>query len=210
MDPWLGSDNYTYLGMITNGIPDGIGIITDYRSTIISEIKNGNCLKAAGYTVFSTSLQVIWTSNQTNCYNYNFAHKYWICNKLNHKIPFEGKIYSINEGHSKEFYPDMLQFVENFKGKSIRWMCCMVTDIHRSLIEGGCFMYPKNKKSTKGKLRLIYELYPMAFIWTKAGGYAYLSLNKDNILDKAFPHDNIHLKEGCIFLGPKENNLLNK
>lgn len=201
IDPLDGSQN------INVGFNVG-AIYGIYDCNDISKIKNGRDLLAAGYTIFSSSLQFNFTVSSTDFYRFSFINNKWIkfCN--NHKIPNKGKIYSINEGISEYFYDDLTSFVKNFKGRSIRWMCCMVTDVHRNLMEGGCFIYPKNKKNKEGKLRLIYELYPMAFIWEKSGGYAYVDLNKNNILDQDFPIDNLHKKEGGFFLGPFENSLL--
>ena len=176
-----------------------------YYTNDIKSIKNGRDLIAAGYSIFSSSLQFIFGfNNQVNFYHYNND---WYLFKSNHQIPEKGKIYSINEGISEYFYDDMKEYLKKLKGRSIRWMCCMVTDVHRNLLEGGCFIYPENHKSKNGKLRLIYELYPMAFLWELVGGNAYLNLKKDKILDQPFPLNNLHQKNGCFLLGPNESNL---
>ena len=201
IDPLDGSQN------INVGFNVG-AIYGIYKCNDISTIKNGRDLIAAGYTIFSTSLQFNFTCNSVDLYRYNFQTNNWILYQEKHNIPNKGKIYSINEGISDYFYDDLKNYIINFKGRSIRWMCCMVTDVHRNLMEGGCFIYPKNKKNKDGKLRLIYELYPMAFIWEKSGGNAYIDLSKNNILDQDFPLSNLHKKEGCVLLGPFENSLL--
>ncbi len=201
IDPLDGSQN------INVGFNVG-AIYGIYKCTNIANIKNGRDLVAAGYTIFSTSLQFNFTSSSVDFYRYNFMTQEWIIYKKDHNIPNKGKIYSINEGISNYFYDDLKKYIIKFKGRSIRWMCCMVTDVHRSLMEGGCFIYPKNKKNPEGKLRLIYELYPMAFIWEKSGGKAYIDLNKNNILDQDFPRHQLHKKEGGVFLGPSESSLL--
>ena len=201
IDPLDGSQN------INVGFNVG-AIYGIYKCTNILKIKNGRDLIAAGYTVFSTSLQFNFTSSTVDYYRYNFKTFGWILFKENHNIPNKGKIYSINEGISEYFYDDLKEFINKFKGRSLRWMCCMVTDVHRNLMEGGCFIYPKNNKNKDGKLRLIYELYPMAFIWEKSGGEAYIDLNKNKILDQQFPISNLHQKNGAVFLGPYENSLI--
>lgn len=201
IDPLDGSQN------INVGFNVG-AIYGIYKCTDISKIKNGRDLIAAGYTVFSTSLQFNFTSSSVDFYRYNFKTQDWIIYKKDHHIPKKGKIYSINEGISEYFYEDFKKYINSLKGRSLRWMCCMVTDVHRNLMEGGCFIYPKNKKNENGKLRLIYELYPMAFIWEKSGGEAYIDLNKNKILDQVFPLSNLHKKEGGVFLGPYEDSLV--
>lgn len=198
IDPLDGSQNID-IGLNVGAI---FGI---YQTNDINNIKSGRNLIASGYTIFSTSLINVWADKTVTLYRFNFLKNDWDIIKNNHTIPNEGKIYSINEGISEYFFDDLKILLKKFKGRSIRWMACMVTDVHRNLMEGGCFIYPKNKKHKNGRLRLIYELYPMAFIWEAAGGKAYSDLNKKNILDLNFPHDNLHKKEGCILVGAKEN-----
>ena len=201
IDPLDGSQNLN-VGFNVGAI---FGI---YQTNNINNIKNGRDLIAAGYSIFSTSLQFIFGyNNNINFYRYHHINNCWDIFIGNHKIPEKGKIYSINEGISEYFYDDMKRYLEKLKGRSIRWMCCMVTDVHRNLLEGGCFLYPENKKSKNGKLRLIYELYPMAFLWELGGGTACIDLNNNKILDQPFPKDNLHQKNGCILLGPFESNL---
>jgi fructose-1,6-bisphosphatase I len=86
------------------------------------------------------------------------------------KIPPRGKIYSINEGNALFFHPPAVKYLESVKypanGKpySARYIGSMVADVHRTLLYGGIFGYPDDKKSKTGKLRLLYEAFPMAFL----------------------------------------------
>ena len=80
----------------------------------------------------------------------------------------------------------------------------MVTDCHRTLIKGGLFAYPENKKDPDGKIRLLYEAYPFAYIFKIAGGDSYNG--KKNILDIEFPK-NIHQKTPIYLGGTYEINL---
>jgi len=202
IDPLDGSQN------IDVGFNVG-AIFGVYETQDVNSLKNGRDLVGAGYTIFSTSLQFIFAKEIVNMHRYNFDTQKWCCYMNHHGIPNKGKIYSLNEGISNTFYDDISSFVANhMKGRSLRWMSCMVTDVHRSLMQGGCFLYPQNKKSKDGKLRLVYELYPMAYIWEKCGGCAYLNMDKDAILDEPFPIDNLHKKHGCILLGPYESTLV--
>merc|ERR1712072_1627582 len=91
-------------------------------------------------------------------------------------IPADGgkKIYSVNEGNSVHWDQEIKDFVEECKasGYSARYVGSMVSDVHRSLLYGGIFLYPADAKSKKGKLRVLYEGFPMAMITEQAGGVA--------------------------------------
>lgn len=86
------------------------------------------------------------------------------------KIPKKGKYYSINEGNTLFWYPEIKEYVdkkkfpEDKKPYSARYIGSMVADVHRTLLYGGIFLYPSDTKSTSGKLRVLYEVFPMAFI----------------------------------------------
>merc|ERR1719456_154430 len=122
------------------------------------------------------------------------------------QLPADGgkKICSCNEGNSVNWDPQIKDFVESCKasGYSARYVGSMVADIHRTLLYGGIFLYPADKKSTKGKLRMLYEGFPMALITENAGGVA--STGKfmgsvQNILD-LMPegiHDRCPIVMGC-------------
>uniref|UniRef100_A0A3Q2V456 Fructose-1,6-bisphosphatase 1 n=2 Tax=Haplochromini TaxID=319058 RepID=A0A3Q2V456_HAPBU len=104
------------------------------------------------------------------------------------KMKKRGKIYSLNEGYAKYFDPAVTEYLQNKKFPQdgsepygSRYIGSMVADVHRTLMYGGIFLYPGNTKSPKGKLRLLYECNPMAFIMEQAGGMA--STGFENILD---------------------------
>jgi len=86
-------------------------------------------------------------------------------------IPPRGKIYSFNEGNSMYFHPPVTAYLKSIKYPaapkspySARYIGSMVADVHRTLLYGGIFGYPNDKKSKSGKLRLLYEAFPMAFL----------------------------------------------
>uniref|UniRef100_A0A3Q3FSU7 Fructose-1,6-bisphosphatase 1 n=1 Tax=Labrus bergylta TaxID=56723 RepID=A0A3Q3FSU7_9LABR len=104
------------------------------------------------------------------------------------KIKKKGKIYSLNEGYAQQFYPDVTEYLQKKKypqdgsaAYGSRYVGSMVADVHRTLVYGGIFLYPANVKSPKGKLRLLYECNPMAFIIEQAGGLA--TTGSMNVLD---------------------------
>merc|ERR1719510_2297547 len=117
------------------------------------------------------------------------------------------KIFSCNEGNSLQWDTPILGFVERCKesGYSARYVGSMVSDVHRSLLYGGIFLYPADKKSTKGKLRVLYEGFPMAFITEQAGGLASTGefLGKIGRILEVIP-GNIHDKCPIIMGGERE------
>ncbi|XP_058191475.1 fructose-1,6-bisphosphatase, cytosolic isoform X2 [Rhododendron vialii] len=118
-------------------------------------------------------------------------------------IPKKGKIYSVNEGNAKNWDGPTTKYVEKCKfpkdgssPKSLRYIGSMVADVHRTLLYGGIFLYPADKKSPNGKLRVLYEVFPMSFLMEQAGGQAFTG--KQRALD-LLP-TNIH-ERSPIFLG---------
>jgi len=95
----------------------------------------------------------------------------------------------------------MKDYIRNLKedGKTLRYIGSLVADFHRNLLKGGIFLYPADKKNPHGKLRLLYEAIPLAFIVEQAGGYA--SDGKWNILDRI--PESIHEKTP-LFIGSRK------
>ena len=212
-DPLDGSQNLP-VGLSVGSI---FGV---FRAKSLKEIRSGLDLVAAGYSLFSAALQFVWTTKDRQgaiLSQYDFSKKTWIVATQKHMQPVKGKTYCINEGSASNWNEDIRILVSNhLKGRSIRWMACMVADVHRPLMEGGAFMYPCDKKYTKGRLRLVYEAYPMAFVWekcTQKGGIAvcrHKDSKYDRILKVPFPHDDVHSRCGVILLGPTEAEMFKK
>jgi fructose-1,6-bisphosphatase I len=124
------------------------------------------------------------------------------------------KIYSCNEGNSPHWDTEIKDYVAECKEKSYasRYVGSMVADIHRTLLYGGIFLYPADKKSTKGKLRLLYEGFPMAMITEQAGGVASAGMFKGKVqpvLD--LQPENIHDKCPIIMGCPRDvNNVIGR
>jgi len=121
------------------------------------------------------------------------------------KLPSSGSIYSINEGNAMHWDAATTRYVAERKasGKSsLRYVGSMVADVHRTLLYGGIFMYPADKKNVKGKLRMLYECYPMAMLMEQAGGLAIDGAGR-RMLDQP-PSAGIH-DRSPISLGSKEN-----
>ncbi|KLO12591.1 inositol phosphatase [Schizopora paradoxa] len=176
--------------------------------TVADVLKPGSEMVAAGYTMYGSSANlVLSTGNGVNGYTLDSALGEFILTHPDIKIPSRGKIYSFNEGNSMYFHPPVVNYLNSIKypanGKSpysARYIGSMVADVHRTFLYGGIFGYPDDKKSKKGKLRLLYEAFPMAFLTEQAGGIA--TTGRGRILD-IVPTD-IH--ERCpVFLGSKDD-----
>ena len=118
------------------------------------------------------------------------------------QIPSRGKIYSFNEGNRWDWDEPLQNYItaiQKGQGESAtkysgRYIGSMVADIHRTLHYGGIFGYPADKKNTEGKLRLLYEAAPMAYLIEQAGGMA--TTGAESIMD--LQPDHVHQRVPCI------------
>ena len=137
---------------------------------------------AAGYVLYGTSTLFVYTTGQgVNGFTLNPAIGTFYLSHPNIILPSEGHIYSINEANYASFPQSVKNYLKERKAKDLnyttRYIGSMVSDIHRNMLKGGLFLYPPNAKSPKGKLRLLYECNPIAFIVEQAGGMA-VSMDK--------------------------------
>jgi len=206
-DPLDGSSNID--AGVNVGTIFGIYKVTDgSEGTLKDVLQPGHTMVAAGYTMYGSSANLVLTTGQgVNGYTLDNALGEFILTHPDIKIPARGKIYSFNEGNSKYFNPPVVKYLESIKFPagdkspySARYIGSMVADVHRTLLYGGIFGYPDDKKSKSGKLRLLYEAFPMAMLTEQAGGIA--TTGTQRILD-IVPKD-IH--ERCpVFLGSKDD-----
>ena len=148
---------------------------------------------AAGYIIYGSSTMLVFTTGQgVNGYTLDPSVGEFILSHIDIKTPSKGKIYSANEGNSKFWDEGTRKYIDYLKEKdsatgrpySLRYIGSLVADFHRNLLYGGIFLYPadyKDPNKPKGKLRLLYEASPMAFIVEQAGGMA--TTGKENIMD---------------------------
>lgn len=132
---------------------------------------------AAGYILYGSSTMFVYTTGHgVHGFTLDPSVGEFILSHENIRIPDKGKIYSINEANSRHWFPATSMYVERIKagdrGYTARYVGSLVSDFHRNLLKGGIFLYPADKKSQKGKLRLMYEANPLAFIVEQAGGMA--------------------------------------
>ncbi len=136
---------------------------------------------AAGYIVYGSSTILVYTTgNGVNGFTLDPSLGTFCLSHPDIKIPADGKIYSINEGNYNLLEKGVQNYVgycrENDKTTnrpySARYIGSLVADFHRNLLKGGIYIYPGTEKSPEGKLRLLYECNPLAFIAEQAGGLA--------------------------------------
>ncbi|KAI0302042.1 fructose-1,6-bisphosphatase [Russula brevipes] len=176
--------------------------------TIEDVLRPGSEMVAAGYTMYGSSANlVLSTGNGVNGYTLDPSLGEFVLTHPDIKIPPRGKIYSFNEGNSLYFHTPTINYLNSVKyppsGKSpysARYIGSMVADVHRTLLYGGIFGYPNDKKSKNGKLRLLYEAFPMAFLTEQAGGIA--TTGTMRILD--IVPTSIH-QRSSVFLGSRED-----
>lgn len=184
-----------------------IGTIFSIHKRVNSDISDflqeGYKQVAAGYIIYgSSTMFVLSTGNGVNGFTLDPSVGMFLLSHPNMKIPEKGKIYSFNESNIKKWQPQSLvNFVEALKeeGYTSRYIGSMVADVHRTLIKGGIFAYPADTKNKNGKLRLLYEASPMAFLTVQAGGMA--TTGYEEIL--SIKPEDIHQRVP-VFLGGKK------
>jgi fructose-1,6-bisphosphatase I len=142
-------------------------------------LQPGNLQVAAGYVVYGTSTMLVYTTGHgVNGFTLNPAIGTFYLSHPNMTFPDDGTIYSINEGYYVHFpqgVKDYLKYCQEEKDNrpySARYIGSLVSDFHRNMIKGGIYMYPTSSKAPQGKLRLLYECNPVAFLAEQAGGKA--------------------------------------
>lgn len=180
---------------------------SDGAPNLNDALQPGNKIVAAGYALYGSATAVVLSlGNGVNCFTYDPAIGEFILTEANMRIPEQGKIYSINEGYSSMWEQGVRDYIESKKDPNrgtpygARYVGSMVADVHRTIKYGGIFLYPATKSSPNGKLRLLYECNPMAYLISQAGGLA--SNGKINILDVV--PTKIHQRQP-IFLGSKKD-----
>jgi len=154
-------------------------------------LQPGRDIVAAGYIVYGSSNMLVYsTGDQVDGFTYDPGVGEFFLSHPKIRIPTRGGIYSINEGNYHSWDTGIRNWVDWIKTPSeskpayrLRYIGAMVADLHRTLLRGGIFVYPSDAKNRKGKLRLLYEASPMAFLVEAAGGTA--SDGKNRILDIA-------------------------
>ena len=147
--------------------------------TIDDFLQKGEEQVAAGYVIYGTSTMLVYTTGDgVNGFTLNPAIGTFYLSHSNLKFPEDGNIYSINEGNYSHFplgikkYIKFCQEQNNNRPYKSRYIGSLVSDFHRNMIKGGIYLYPQSLNYPNGKLRLLYECNPMAFLAEQANGSA--------------------------------------
>jgi fructose-1,6-bisphosphatase I len=145
--------------------------------TIEDFLQYGSKQIAAGYVIYGSSTMMVYTTgNGVNGFTLEPSIGEFCLSHPDIKTKEDALTYSVNQAYYNGFsegvkkYIDYCMSSENKKVHSLRYIGSMVADFHRNLIKGGIYFYPTTKQDTKGKLRLMYECNPLAFVQEQAGG----------------------------------------
>ena len=153
-------------------------------------LQPGVDLVAAGYIIYGSSTMLVFsTGHGVNGFTLDTSIGVFCLSHPNMRIPKDGNIYSINEGNYKQFPEGVKRYIKYCQDEdeatnrpyTSRYIGSLVADVHRNMIKGGIYIYPATGTNPNGKLRLMYENIPLAFIVEQAGGVA--SDGKNRILD---------------------------
>ncbi|MCK4464610.1 MAG: class 1 fructose-bisphosphatase [Bacteroidales bacterium] len=191
MDPLDGSSNIDV--NVSIGTIFSIYLRVSPRGTRAVEedfLQEGNKQVAAGYILYGSSTVMVYTTGRgVNGFTLDPSIGEFCLSHPDIKTPTSGKIYSINEGNYIKFPAGVKQYIKYCQERdkdtnrpfTSRYIGSLVADFHRNMLKGGIFLYPETENTPKGKLRLIYECNPIAFLAEQAGGKA--SDGKQRILD---------------------------
>ena len=145
-------------------------------------LQKGSEMVAAGYIIYGSSTMLVYTVGRgVNGFTLDPSLGEFCLSHPNIKTPASGKIYSINEGNYEKFPVGIKKYIKYCQEKDAktnrpytsRYIGSLVADFHRNMLKGGVFMYPSTDSHPNGKLRLLYECNPIAFIAEQAGGLAF-------------------------------------
>jgi len=190
IDPLDGSSNSDINGAVGTIFGIQRRKTSSGKASLEDMLRKGSEQVAAGYIMYGPSTIFVFTTGQgTNGFTLDTASGSWVLSHPSMKCPRRGKYYSANLGNAPQWDPRLRSYLEYMTASdkasgrpySLRYVGALVADVHRSLVEGGIYFYPADSKHTTGKLRLLYECAPLAFVVEQAGGAA--STGTGRILD---------------------------
>lgn len=148
----------------------------DPEQTGLDLLQSGHRQLASGYVLYGPSTVLVYSiGTGVHTFTLDPSLGEFILSAENIQIPAHGSVYSVNEGNfwqCDEAIRDFIRYVHRHEGYTARYSGALVGDIHRILLQGGVFLYPGTLKQPEGKLRLLYESAPLAFLIEQAGGSA--------------------------------------
>jgi fructose-1,6-bisphosphatase I len=178
-DPLDGSSNIDYsvsigtiFAILRRNSPDGT------RGTVEDCLQTGRSIVAAGYILYGPSTMMVYSSGHgVHGFTLDQTVGEFLLTHPDIKIPAKPKFYSVNQGYERYWTREIQEFTDCLQGMnlSLRYIGSLVADFHRNLLGGGIFYYPADSRDPKlphGKLRVLYEAAPLAFLAEQAGGKA--------------------------------------
>ncbi len=180
-DPLDGSSN------IDVNVPVGtiFSVVRKVSSGVRGEMSDllqpGDQQVAAGYVIYGSSTMLVYTTGQgAHGFTLDPSIGEFLLSHPNIRIPSSGRYLSVNDSYEQLWDDPVKSLMRRYRGLegnrkalSVRYVGSLVADFHRNLLGGGVFAYPSNTKRPNGKLRLLYEANPLAFVVEQAGGAAY-------------------------------------
>lgn len=158
---------------------------SDEDGLALDLLQEGRKQIAAGYVLYGPSTMLVYSIGKgVHSFTLDPSLGEFILSSENIQVPEHGPIYSVNEGNFwqwEESIRDYIRYVHRHEGYTARYGGALVGDFHRILLQGGVFLYPGTVKKPEGKLRLLYESAPLAFLIEQAGGRA--STGTEDIMD---------------------------
>lgn len=220
MDPLDGSSNIdvnvsvgTIFSIYKRISPIGGPVILD------DFLQPGTAQVAAGYIIYGSSTMLVYTTgNGVHGFTCDPSLGVFYLSHENIKIPKNGKMYSINEGNYLSFpegvkkYLKYCQAIDQQSNRpyTSRYIGSLVSDFHRNLLKGGIYIYPSTALSPQGKLRLLYECNPMAFLMEQAGGSANDGFRRIMDIKPTALHQRISFFCGSSNMIAKAQEMMNK
>jgi len=174
-------------------------------------LQPGTSLRAAGYIIYGSSTMLVYSTGPqdgVHAFTLDPTIGEFFLSHQDIRVPQRGNTFSVNEGNFSRWDEGTRQWVDYLKQEdpatkrpyTARYVGSLVADAHRTLLKGGIFAYPADRKSPHGKLRLLYEANPMAFVFEAAGGKA--TSGKGRILD--IKPENLHQRTPLIIGSPDD------
>lgn len=185
--------------------------------TIEDFLQKGEHQVAAGYVIYGTSTMLVYTTGDgVNGFTLNPAIGTFYLSHPNMRFPESGQIYSVNEGNYIHFpqgikdYIKYCQKEEEDRPYTSRYIGSLVSDFHRNMIKGGIYMYPESSRYPSGKLRLLYECNPMAFLAEQANGKASNGFKRIMEIEPTELHQRVPFICGSIKMVEKAEEFMSK
>lgn len=179
-DPLDGSSNIdvnisvgTIFSILKAPVKKGAVVIDDF-------LQPGTEQVCAGYVLYGSSTMLVYTTGHgVHGFTLDPTIGEFLLSHEDIRIPSKGTTYSVNEGNSRNWHSSTADYIAKVKedGTKARYVGSLVADFHRNLLKGGVFLYPGDKENPNGKLRLLYEANPLAFIVEAAGGASITATN---------------------------------